>query len=130
MSDIKDCLAKHIRMSAHYLTVEPDGDKRVQSLKYQEETLILAEWLFCALEADTIPPFSPFHPGAFIFVSIVKGIVDTTGFNQCLMHVAGCRDVYPITRIKLLSKYVASNSLSRGEILQFPEIKHVRPFLT
>jgi hypothetical protein len=87
------------------------------------------ERLFFALEAETIPPFSPFHPGTCIFVAIIKRIFDTTSLNEGLMHIPRCPDVYPITRIKLLSTCMASNSLSRCEILQFPEIKHVRPFL-
>src|SRR2546430_8510012 len=45
------------------------------------------------------------------------------------MHIPRSRDVYPITCIKLLCKYLASNSLSRRKILQFPAIKHVRLFL-
>ena len=46
------------------------------------------------------------------------------------MHIPRSRDVYPITCIKLLCKYLASNSLSRRKILQFPAIKHVRLFLS
>ena len=46
------------------------------------------------------------------------------------MHIPRRHDVYPITRIKLLCKYLASNSISRRKILQFPAIKHVRLFLS
>jgi len=84
----------------------------------------LPERLFFASEAYTIPPFSLFHPGTSIFVPIIKRICETTGLNQSLMHIPWHRDVYPITRIKLLTEYLASQSLSRREILQFPKIKH------
>jgi len=35
-TDIKDHFAKHVHLFAQYLTVEPDGDKRVQSLEDQQ----------------------------------------------------------------------------------------------
>ncbi len=117
MTDIKNCLAKHVLVPAQFLTIEPDGSKRVQPLENQQQSLILAQRHFFTGEADAIPPFSLFHPGACVFVSIIKRIFDTTSRHQCLMHIPRGWDVDPITRIKLLSKYLAGNSLSRREIL-------------